>query len=42
LEDLGLYGGDNIKLDLQGHRDHSHDSRTTKWKKLTSEEPNGL
>jgi hypothetical protein len=21
---------------------HSHDSRTTKWKKLTTEEPNGL
>jgi hypothetical protein len=34
--------GDNIKMDLQAHTDHSHDSRTTKWKKLTTEQPNGL
>ena len=33
---------DNIKMDLQAHTDHSHDSRTIKWKKLTNEEPNGL
>ena len=35
-------GEDNIKMDLQAHTDHSHDSRTTKWKTLTTEEPNGL
>jgi hypothetical protein len=29
-------------MDLQAHTDHSHDSRTTKWKKLTTEEPNRL
>jgi len=23
---------DDIKMDLQAHTDHSHDSRTTKWK----------
>jgi hypothetical protein len=33
---------DNIKMDLQVHTDHSHDSRTTKWIKLTTEKPNGL
>jgi hypothetical protein len=26
----------NIKMDFQVHTDHSHDSRTTKWKKLTT------
>jgi hypothetical protein len=30
----------NIKMHLLGHTNHSHDSRTTKWKKLTNEEPN--
>ena len=30
---------DKIKMDLQAHTDHSHDCRTTKWKKLTIEEP---
>jgi len=33
---------DNIKIDLQAHTDNSHDSRTTKWKKLKTEEANGL
>jgi hypothetical protein len=33
---------DNFKMDLQAHTDHSHDSRTTKWKKLSTVEPNGL
>jgi hypothetical protein len=33
---------DNIKMDLQAHTDHSHDSRKTKCKNLTIEEPNGL
>ena len=32
---------DNIKMYLQAHKDHTHDFRT-KWKKLTTEEPNGL
>jgi len=30
---------DNIKMGLQAHTDNSHDARTTKWKKLTTEEP---
>jgi len=30
---------DDIKMDLQAH---THDFRTTKWKKLTTEEHNGL
>jgi len=29
-------------MNLQAHTDHSHDSKTTKWKKLATEEPNGL
>ena len=33
---------DNIKMDLQAHTDNSHDSRKTKWKKLTIKELNGL
>ena len=33
---------DNIKMDLQAHRDHSHDFTMIKWKKLTTEELNGL
>jgi hypothetical protein len=33
---------DNTKTNLQAHRDHSHNSRKTKWKKLTTEESNGL
>ena len=31
---------DNIKVDLLAHTHHWHDSRTTKWKKLNTEEPN--
>jgi hypothetical protein len=33
---------DNIKMDLQAHTGNSHDSRTTKRKKLTTEGTNGL
>jgi len=33
---------DNIKIDLQAHTANSHDSRTTRWKKLKTEEANGL
>ena len=33
---------DNNKMNLQAHTDHSHDPKTTKWKKLATEEPNGL
>jgi len=39
---LGIETTWNIKMDLQAHTDHSHDSRKIKWKKLTTEQPNGL
>jgi hypothetical protein len=33
---------DNIEMDLQAYTDHSNESRRTKWKKLTTDKPNGL
>jgi hypothetical protein len=41
LENLGLYGSITLKW-LFRLIYHFHDSKTTKWKTLTTEEPSGL
>jgi hypothetical protein len=33
---------DNIEMHFQAHTDHSHGSKRTKWKKIITEQRNGL